>query len=84
MPAVSVNVNYYHRVRELCGRTSERLHLEEGATIHDLLQKLFCSYPSILPLRNSLLIARNHEYAQDSEPLAENDVVEVMQPVSGG
>jgi molybdopterin synthase sulfur carrier subunit len=60
------------------------MHLETGATVHDIVQKVLCTYPAMLPLQNSLLIARNHEYATPSELLQDGDVVDVMPPVSGG
>lgn len=81
---LTVNVNYYHRLRDLTGRQSERLHLDHGATVVDLKNKLLCSYTDMLPLQNSLLIARNNEYADPTEELVDGDVVDVMPPVSGG
>lgn len=80
----TITVNYYHRLRQLTGRVSEHLHLDEHATISDLKTKVVCTYPAIVPLQGSLLIARNNEFAQPDDQLEEGDMVDVMPPVSGG
>ncbi|MGI8906760.1 MAG: MoaD/ThiS family protein [Candidatus Sumerlaeaceae bacterium] len=82
MPTVSVN--YYHRLRELSGFQSERMHLDAGATVTDLKHKVLCTHPAIQPFHDSLLIARNNEYAQGGETLCDDDVLDFMPPVSGG
>jgi molybdopterin converting factor small subunit len=60
------------------------MHLDDNATVKDLLTKVFCTHPDILPLQNSLLVARNNEYAAPSEALTEVDIVDLMPTVSGG
>jgi molybdopterin converting factor small subunit len=80
----TVHVNYYHRLRQLTGRMSEPMHLDAGATIADLKTKVLCTYPDLLPLERSLLIARNNEYAVPATDLHEGDIIDVMPPVSGG
>lgn len=79
-----VTVHYYHRLRDLTGKQQEVVRLDDGATVQDLLSRTISNYPNLLPLRPSLLVARNNEYAGPTEALAEGDTVDLMPPVSGG
>lgn len=81
---ITVTVRYYNRLKDLAATGSEKLQLDEGATVSDLITRVICSHPAISALRDSLLAARNNEYVASAECLSEGDAVDLMPPVSGG
>jgi molybdopterin converting factor small subunit len=79
-----IQVRYYHKLRDLACTNSETVSMDPESTVGDLVHRVMVSHPAMLPLRRSLLVARNDEYARGQEVLGENDVVDLMPPVSGG
>lgn len=79
-----VRVTFYARARDLAGTPSIQIALDAPATIADLHTRIFSDYPSLLPLKKSLLTAKNARYVSPSDELKDGDVVDIMPPVSGG
>lgn len=80
----NIEVRYYSRLRELTGSSSEKLQVDEGSTVDDAVTRVVCKHPMLVPLRTSLLLARNEEYAKPDEVLGDGDRLDLMPPVSGG
>lgn len=59
---------------------SETKSLQTAGQLKDYLKE---TYPDMHNL-SSLAIAVNSEYAQDEDPIAENDEIAIIPPVSGG
>jgi molybdenum cofactor biosynthesis protein MoaC/molybdopterin converting factor subunit 1 len=82
---VFVEVRLFAILREEAGRDSLRLELPEGATVRDALDRL-AHEPGLdemlprLPVRAAL----NREYVTDDAPLAADDEIALIPPVSGG
>ena len=55
----------------------------EGGTVGYIRKQLVSDFPRLAGL-NSLLIAVNNEYAEDSQPVRETDEIALIPPVSGG
>lgn len=81
---MKVTVRYYSVLRGLAGNTTEPHELDGGATVADLLNRLFSLHPGFLPFQSSLLLACNNTYVPRDHPLCDGDTVDVMPPVSGG
>ena len=79
-----VNVLYFHSLRAAAGTPGEHVELPAGATMADLVDEVMTRHPRANPLRASLLLARNQEYAEPDAPLADGDEIALMPPVSGG
>lgn len=80
----TVHIRYYARLRDLAGRDTDLVQMDEGSTINDLVTRAMCNHPTLAPLRSSMLVARNDEYARPQDELADGDSVDLMPPVSGG
>jgi molybdenum cofactor biosynthesis protein MoaC/molybdopterin converting factor subunit 1 len=82
---VFVEVRLFAILREEAGRDSLRIELPEGATVRDALDVL-AREPGLdemlprLPVRAAL----NREYVPDDAPLAPDDEIALIPPVSGG
>jgi len=55
-----------------------------GGTVADLRRSLAAAYPALEPLLGRSAVARGDRYAAESEPIAPDDDVAVIPPVSGG
>jgi MoaE-MoaD fusion protein len=76
---VKVNVRLFAVLRERAGSDSLEIDLDEGATVADAIRAL-APVAGAMPFR----VAVNREYADDSTPIAEEDELAAIPPVSGG
>lgn len=81
---VRVRVRLFAVQRELAGEREVPLELDAGATAESAWQALVQRYPVLAPGRPSVRFARNGEYVNATEPLADGDEVACIPPVSGG
>ncbi|HEV8490410.1 MAG TPA: MoaD family protein [Candidatus Limnocylindrales bacterium] len=82
---IRVRVRLFALQRELAGGAREvPLELGAGATVESAWDALVARYPVLAPGRPSVRFARNGEYVDATEPLAEGDEVACIPPVSGG
>jgi len=80
---MKIHVLFFSLLRDISG--TERLELAfEGATVADLLKKLYGEFPDLSKWDSSLLLAVNCEYARRDQSLQDNDEVALMPPVQGG
>jgi molybdopterin synthase catalytic subunit len=70
--------------REIAGTRELTLELAEGATIEEAWTAIVERVPALAPGRPSLRFARNGEYADPEERLADGDELAIIPPVSGG
>ena len=69
--------------RDILGSESGSVSLPEGSSVYDLRTKLIADFPALGKL-NSLMIAVNNEYAEDSTLINSSDEIALIPPVSGG
>ena len=79
-----VRVRLFASLREAVGRDHLDLDLPDGATAEDAWARLVAEYPALAPRRRSLSAAVNRRYLPFDAPLAEDDEVVFIPPVSGG
>lgn len=79
---MKVRIQAFGIARDMVGG-KEIVFPMEGKTVGDLRKMLSAQFPSLDKL-NSLFIAVNHEYAEDTALLSETDEVALIPPVSGG
>lgn len=82
---MSVTVLYFAAVRDLVGKAEERVDLPAGvATIASLASHLAKVHPELEGRLGPVRFARNEEFANDADPIADGDVVALIPPVAGG
>lgn len=82
---MKVTVEYYSRLRDLCGVASEEIELpQSGAPVSDLLRACFLRHAGLGAWQAHLLVAVGVEYVGRGHLLAEGDVISLMPPVQGG
>jgi molybdopterin synthase sulfur carrier subunit len=69
--------------REIVGSRLVEIELVEGQTVLELKKQLFKKYPALDALQ-SVYVAVNNEYAEETALLKEGDEIALIPPVSGG
>jgi molybdopterin converting factor subunit 1 len=80
---MKINVLFFGITRDLIGKSSLELELEQMISITNFKLFLIQKYPQLENL-NSYAIAVNEAYATDDFILKDNDCVAIIPPVSGG
>lgn len=78
-----VTVRCFAQLRELATDRCE-LALADGATLESAWTELASRFPGLVPHRRYVRGARNGVYAAWDEPVADDDVIAFLPPVSGG
>jgi len=82
---VNVTVLYFAAVRELVGKDEEAIALPEGvASIAAVGEHLSRLHPALEGRLSYVRFARNEEFVQAADPVAEGDVIALIPPVAGG
>jgi len=79
-----VRVLFFGVLKDLVGRTEESVEVEPDATLGALFETYCTRYETLRGKRPSILFAKNREFAVAEAPLAENDEIAFLPPVSGG
>ena len=79
-----VRVLFFGMLKELVGRPADEADFPPGADLRAVFERYASRYPRMRELAGSIVVARNHEFAEISTPLAEGDEVAFLPPVSGG
>ena len=80
---MQVAVRCFAQLRQLAADRSE-VTLDAGSTLADAWTALVARFPALAPHRPYVRGARNGAYAAWDQPLADEDVVAFLPPVSGG
>jgi len=83
-PPIRVRVRLFAIQRELAGRREVPLELPAGADVETAWAAIVARFPALAPGRSAIRFARNGDYADASEPLADGDELAFIPPVSGG
>jgi molybdopterin synthase catalytic subunit/molybdopterin converting factor small subunit len=81
---MEIRVLFFGVLRDVAGRSSERLQVADGARVSDLVLHYERSVPTMKALLPSLAISVNQQYAGPEVELNANDEVALLPPVSGG
>ena len=79
-----VRVHFFSQLKEIVGGGEVTLDLPAGATVADLLAKLFELYPALQQWDRNLLIGAGVDFVGREYVIQPNDDIAVMPPVQGG
>jgi molybdopterin synthase catalytic subunit len=79
-----VKVLFFGQLKDIVGRAEESLEAPEGALLSSIFERYAAAFPRLGAMGGSIVLARNHEFAPPSSPLADGDEVALLPPVSGG
>ena len=81
---MKVRVQFYAQLRDLIGLRELDIDLPEGATVRDLLQKIYSQQPSLRAHDKSILICSGVEFVDRDHKLRPGEEISIMPPVQGG
>jgi molybdopterin synthase catalytic subunit len=81
---LQVRVLFFGLLKDVCGRAEDRLELPAGAALRAVFDHYARLFPALSAMAQSVVLARNHEFGDPAETLAEGDEVALLPPVSGG
>ena len=81
---MQIRVLFFGLLKDICGHAEERLDVPEDATAGSVFDHYAASFPRLRQMASSIVLARNHEFAQTADRLSEGDEVALLPPVSGG
>ncbi len=79
-----VRLLFFGMLKDLAGKSSDTLDVDEGATVGDVLGHCAKQIPRLKDALPSLAVAVNQHYAGEQTRLNPNDEVALLPPVSGG
>jgi len=81
---MNVHVQFYAQLRDLIGARELEVQLAEGATVRDLLEKIYAQQPVLRAHDKSILIGAGVEFVDRNYELKPNEEIAMMPPVQGG
>jgi molybdopterin synthase catalytic subunit/molybdopterin converting factor small subunit len=71
-------------LKEVTGRSEDQLDLAEGSRLESVFRHYAEMFPKLGEMARSIVMARNHEFAELSSPVTDGDEIAFLPPVSGG
>jgi MoaD family protein len=81
---VKIHVQFYAQLRDLIGMHQFDIDLAEGATVRDLLEKIYAQQPALRSHDKSILIGAGVEFVDRNYKPKAGEEIAIMPPVQGG
>jgi molybdopterin synthase catalytic subunit len=81
---IDITVRYFAMLRELLGKSEERLSVPAGTTAGEVYPLLTGNNPRLARLQRSLMLMVNEDYVRGDRVLDAGDELAFIPPVSGG
>lgn len=81
---MNVRVQFYAQLRELIGAHKLELELPQGATVRELLEKVYAQRPGLRAHDKSILVGAGLEFVDRNYKLNPGEEIAIMPPVQGG
>ena len=81
---MKVRVQFYAQLRNLTDLRESDVDLPEGATVRDLLEKIYSQQPALRVHDKSILIGAGVEFVDRAYKLKSGEEISIMPPVQGG
>ena len=81
---MKIRVQFYAQLRDLIGMHQLDVDLAEGATVRDLLEKIYAQQPALRLHDKSILVGAGLEFVDRDYKLKPGEEIAIMPPVQGG
>ena len=81
---MKVRVMFYAQLSDLLGIRQLDVDVADGATVRDLLGKIYAQQPKLRPHDKSVLIGAGVEFVDRNYRLSSGEEISIMPPVQGG
>lgn len=81
---MTIQVLLFAEAKQVAGKPTVEIELPKSSTVDDVLDRIVDTVPELLPLKSSLLVAVNNQFASRDQTIQPADTVACFPPVSGG
>jgi molybdopterin converting factor small subunit len=81
---MKIHVQFYAQLRDLVGVSMLNVDVGQGATVAELLHKLYELEPRLLVHDKSILVGAGVDFVERKHLLSEGEEIAIMPPVQGG
>ncbi len=81
---MKIRAQFFAQLRDVTGASEETIELSDGATVADLIEKLYEQRPALRDWDKNILIGSGVEFVDRQHVLRPNEEIAIMPPVQGG
>jgi molybdopterin converting factor small subunit len=81
---MKIHLQFYAQLRDLAGVSTLNVDLREGATVADLIEKIYDLKPALRSHDRSILVGSAVDFVERDHVLREGEEIAIMPPVQGG
>jgi len=81
---MKIRVQFYAQLRDLAGIREQDVDLPEGATVRNLLERIYSQLPALRAHDKGILIGSGVEFVDRNYNLKSGEEISIMPPVQGG
>jgi MoaD family protein len=81
---MKIRVQFYAQLRDLTGLRESEIDLPAGATVRDLLERIYSQQPVLRAHDKSILTGAGVEFVDREYKLKADEEISIMPPVQGG
>jgi sulfur-carrier protein len=79
-----ITVQFFSQLKEIVGTGELAIDLSGGATVADLLARLYLTHPALEKWDRNILVGAGMEFVERTHVIQPNDQIAIMPPVQGG
>lgn len=79
-----ITVQFFSQLKEIAGTEETAIDLHDGATVANLLARIYSATPALEKWDRNILVGAGVEFVERDYVLQPNDQVAIMPPVQGG
>jgi MoaE-MoaD fusion protein len=84
MSIVRIRVLFFGVLRDITSLREDAVDVPDASTVSSVFDLYAQRFPPLRDTASSIVLARNQHFAQPSDPIADNDEIAFLPPVSGG
>jgi molybdopterin converting factor small subunit len=81
---MKIPVKVYGRYKDITGKETIQLNINEGGTLQDIINEFVKQYPSLLPDKSRMMITKNKMFTSLDSTVAYDDEITLAPPVVSG
>jgi len=81
---MNIHVQFYAQLRDLAGISKVDLDLRQGATVAELIERIYELKPALRAHDKSILVGAGVDFVGRNRVLNEDEEIAIMPPVQGG
>ena len=79
-----MKVQFFSQLKEIAGASEITLDLPDGASVADLLARLYRDFPDLEKWDRNILVGAGLDFVARDHIIQPNDQIAIMPPVQGG